>query len=175
MYVHDPTYKKSKAKEFSYQYKGPFEIVDEIFPLIYKEKLLDGTCTVVHINRLKRAYGRELGSETVCAKKQGPQSRNLPRDGNIGPTEMPDYDAEISPGTQLINSGDDSLSEMEEAIIVDPSRGYSYDPDWAPRSLHLQRKLLSDNATDDIAYRLRSRGEVRSGPELEMIRCRLKR
>jgi len=33
VHVHDPTYKKGKAKKFSYQYKGPFE-VDKIFPLI---------------------------------------------------------------------------------------------------------------------------------------------
>jgi hypothetical protein len=26
VYVHDPTHKRSKARKFSYQYKGPFEI-----------------------------------------------------------------------------------------------------------------------------------------------------
>ena len=59
VYVHDPTYKRGKAKKFSYQYKGPFEVIERVSPLVYKVKLLDGTFTVVHINRLKRAYGLE--------------------------------------------------------------------------------------------------------------------
>jgi len=33
VYVHDPTYKRGKARKFSYRYKGPFEIVQKIFPL----------------------------------------------------------------------------------------------------------------------------------------------
>ena len=57
MYVHDPTYKRGKAKKFSYQYKGPFEVEQKISPLIYKVRKADGTSAVLHTNRLKRAYG----------------------------------------------------------------------------------------------------------------------
>jgi hypothetical protein len=32
VYVHDPIYKRVKAKKFSYQYKGPFEIEQRISP-----------------------------------------------------------------------------------------------------------------------------------------------
>lgn len=67
----------------------------------------------------------------------------------------------------MIGSEDDSLSELEEVEIAEPLQGYEYDPDWAPRSLHLQRKLQSDKVTDGIASRLRSKTVSRSEPEPE--------
>ena len=36
VYIYDPTYKRSQAKKFSYQYKGPFTVKQRISPLIYK-------------------------------------------------------------------------------------------------------------------------------------------
>ena len=56
MYIHDPTHKSSKSKKFSYQYKGPFEIEQKVSPLIYKVRLTDENSTIIHVNRLKRAY-----------------------------------------------------------------------------------------------------------------------
>jgi hypothetical protein len=56
VYVHDPVYKRGKAKKFSYQYKGPFEIEQRISPLIYKVRMADGASAVLHVNRLKRAH-----------------------------------------------------------------------------------------------------------------------
>jgi hypothetical protein len=56
--IHDPMYKRGKAKKFSYQYKGPFEIEQKVSPLIYKVRLTDGTSAVIHTNRLKQAYGK---------------------------------------------------------------------------------------------------------------------
>jgi hypothetical protein len=54
VYIHDPIHKRGKAKKFSYQYRGPFEIEQKVSPLIYKVQLADGTFTIVHVNRLKR-------------------------------------------------------------------------------------------------------------------------
>jgi hypothetical protein len=34
VYLYDPTYKRGKAKKFSYQYKGPFEVEQKISALI---------------------------------------------------------------------------------------------------------------------------------------------
>jgi hypothetical protein len=48
VYIHDPTYKRSKATKFSYQYKGPFEIEQKISPLIYNIPMEDGTSTIIH-------------------------------------------------------------------------------------------------------------------------------
>jgi hypothetical protein len=61
VYLHDPTYKKGRAKKFSYQFKGPFEIESKVSPLIYRLRTGEGMFTVVHINRLKRAHGQKLG------------------------------------------------------------------------------------------------------------------
>ena len=62
---------------------------------------------------------------------------------------------------------DESSSETDEVSLDKPLTGYARDADWAPRSLHLQRKLQSDKVTDGIAYRLRSRTASRSEPETE--------
>ena len=56
VYLHDPTHKRGKARKFSYQYRGPFEIEQRISPLIYKLRMTDGTSAIIHINRLKKAY-----------------------------------------------------------------------------------------------------------------------
>jgi hypothetical protein len=53
VYVHDPVYKRGKARKFSYQYKGPYEVEKKISPLIYKVRLADGTSVILHINRMK--------------------------------------------------------------------------------------------------------------------------
>ena len=56
VYVHDPTHKCSKARKFAYQYKGPFQVIQKIYPLIYKVRMADGTSAIIHINMLKKAY-----------------------------------------------------------------------------------------------------------------------
>ena len=50
VYLHDPTHKRGKARKFSYQYKGPFEVESKISPLIYRIRMAEGTSLVVHIN-----------------------------------------------------------------------------------------------------------------------------
>jgi hypothetical protein len=57
VYLYDPTHKRGKAKKFSYQYKGPYEVQERISPLIYKIRMSDGTFAVMYVNRLKRSYG----------------------------------------------------------------------------------------------------------------------
>ena len=81
------------------------------------------------------------------------------------PVDMHELDTEIPSRTHMIGSEDDSLSEIEEVEIAEPLQGYEYDPDWAPRSLQLQRRLQSDKVTDGIASRLRSKTVSRSEPE----------
>lgn len=68
LYIHDPTYKRRKAKQFSYQYKGHFEVKQKTSPLIYKVQLPDGTFAIIHINRLKQAYGLVNGSKASPTK-----------------------------------------------------------------------------------------------------------
>jgi hypothetical protein len=74
VYMRDPTYKRGKAKKFSYQYKGPFEIKQRISSLIYTVRLGDGTCAIVHVNRLKRAFERGEDSK-IPVGENTPSSR----------------------------------------------------------------------------------------------------
>ena len=81
----------------------------------------------------------------------------------------PELDEWIPSRIRLLDNEDESLSETEKAIIDKPSRGYTHDVDWAPRSLYLQRKLQSDKATVGISYRIRSKGMSRSEPENDNV------
>ena len=46
VYVHNPVHKRGKAKKFSYQYDGPFEVEQKISSLIYRIQVGDGTSTI---------------------------------------------------------------------------------------------------------------------------------
>jgi hypothetical protein len=70
VYLHDPTHKRGKARKFSYQYKGPFEVESKISPLIYRIRMGEGTSLVVHINRLKKAYGPGAEMLTPASKEK---------------------------------------------------------------------------------------------------------
>jgi len=56
--IHDPIHKRGKAKKFSYQCKGQFEI-KQVSPLIYKVQLAGGTFTIVHVNSLKELINKQ--------------------------------------------------------------------------------------------------------------------
>ena len=63
VYLHDPIHKRGKAKKFSYQYKGPFEIESRISPSIYKIRTGEGASLVVHINRLQKGSWTGTGRD----------------------------------------------------------------------------------------------------------------
>jgi len=69
VYVHNPVHKRGKAKKFSYQYDGPFEVEQKISPLIYKIRLGDGTSTILHVNKLKRAHKQNSGNGVLSEEK----------------------------------------------------------------------------------------------------------
>jgi len=69
VYVHNPVHRRGKAKKFSYQYDGPFEVEQKISPLIYKMRLGDGTSTILHVKRLKRAHKRESENTVLPEEK----------------------------------------------------------------------------------------------------------
>ena len=55
VYVHGPTYKRGKAKKFSYQYKWLFEVEQRISSLVHNVRMAYGTSAILHINILKRS------------------------------------------------------------------------------------------------------------------------
>jgi len=167
VYMYDPTYKRGKAKQFSYQYKGPYEVEQKISPLICKIRLANGTSTIVHVNRLKNAYGKETDSSKLPVRKQRSSDPT-------GPIKTTDYletfgqDTEVPPYTQVTENAFGNLSEIDDEETSSLSPGSDDEPKWAPESLYLLRKLQSDKAPDDVAYRLRSRLMSRSGQEPEL-------
>jgi len=173
VYLHDPTHKRGKAKKFSYQYKGPFEAEQRISSLIYKIQLTDGTFTLVHANRLKRAYGQETGNRILPADQTTGQVMKLGRTKKTvckectSPTETHESSSTIPSQRQIVDDIDESYDDTDEEEIDRAVREYSDDSDWTPGSLYLQRKLQSDKTADDVTYRLRSRLVGRSRQELE--------
>jgi hypothetical protein len=160
VYLHDPTHKRGKAKKFSYQYKGPYEVEEKISPLIYKIRMSYGTFAIIHVNRLKRSHRvvesdnepsrvTNQGSvvDTASPKKVTPK-RSMDRTERKIKEEIPD----------IYDMGDE---------VVNPPLNYKNDPDWNPESLYLQRKLQDGSAAADVAYQLRSRVVNRSGRETE--------
>ena len=168
VYIHDPTHKRGKAKKFSYQYKGPFEIEQKISSLIYKVRLADGTSTIIHVNRLKRVYGQMDAKNELPFRKRKCKTMKLrqPKQSNYkGNPKLPETtgpDTEIPSYSQLIEDRPDSTSETEEEGLDSLPREQGDDSDWNPGSLYLQRKLQNDKTTADVAYHLRSRLVSRS-------------
>jgi hypothetical protein len=177
VYIHDSTYKRGKAKKFSYQYRGPFEIEQKISSLIYKVRLTDGTFTIIHVNRLKRAHKQIQTSEasliklrfneTMTDQLKGHDSENCEE---LIKTE--EVDIEAPSHSQILAVGSENSSVSEEEIDSSP-RGLGEDFEWTPGSSYLRRKLRSDNATDGVAYRLRSRLVSRSEQETEGNKTRV--
>ena len=87
VYVHDPTYKRGKAKKFSYQYKGPFEVEQKISPLIYKVRMADGTSAILHINRLKRAHVQVQNDRETPLSKNLEEAVKLKQHKEVAPKE----------------------------------------------------------------------------------------
>jgi len=174
VYMYDPTYKRGKAKKFSYQNKGPYEVEQKISPLIYKVRLADGISTIVHVNRLKRAYEKEKDSSKPPVRKQSGQAtqpvplKRPPLKNNADYLETFGQDTEVPPYTQVTENAFDNSSEIDDEETSSLSRGINDESNWAPESLYLQRKLQSDKAPEDVAYRLRSRLVSMSGQEPEL-------
>jgi len=166
VYMYDATYRRGRAKKFSYQYKGPYEIEQKISPLIYKVKLADGTSTIVHVNRLKRASGKETDSSRLPARKHNSQA--IPLKSNPEYLETFEQNTEVPPYTVVTENVFDNLSEIEDEDTNSLSPSGDDESSWTPQSLYLQRKLQNDKAPYDIAYRLRSRLVSRSVQEPEL-------
>ena len=170
VYIHDPTHKRGKAKKFSYQYKGPYEIEQKISSLIYKVRLEDGTSTVINVNRLKRACGQAGVEKELPSRKRKYKVVKLdqPKQSSDKGDKLPEtmgLDMNIPSYSELIEGKLDSTSEIEDEGLNSLSREKEDDSDWDPGSSYLQRKLRNDKPTADVAHHLRSRIVNRSGQE----------
>jgi hypothetical protein len=170
VYLHDPVYKRGIAKKFSYQYKGPFEIEQRISPLIYRIRLTDGTSTVVHINRLKKASDQAGSSSAIPLSRSSDKIKSLKWSKEFAPRVSKDkrteqQDPQIPPYSQILDAAE-NLSDSDENEIVLAQESMT-DPEWTPGTSNTNRKLQSSDTADGIAYRLRSRLVSRSEQEAE--------
>jgi hypothetical protein len=178
VYIHDRTYKRGKAKKFSYQYRGPFETEQKISPLIYKVRLTDGTSTIIHFNKRKRANKQIETSEASLIKQRFSETIKTDQlKGNDSENweeliKTEEVDIAVPSHSQILDVGSETSSVSEEEIDSSP-RGLGEDSEWNPGSSYLRRKLQSDNATDGVAYRLRSRLVSRSEQETEGDKTRV--
>jgi hypothetical protein len=174
VYIHDTTYKRNQAKKFSYHYKGPFTVKQRIYPLIYKVELPDGAFAIIHINRLKRAYGSVNNAKALPIKKKPlkivgpPNFKRVEYRNDAEPEETREMDLGIPSHSQVTNTDDTESRETEEDIDNFLSNSKNRDSDWEPGSMYLKLKLQSDNRPDDIAYQLRSRLVSMTGRETEV-------
>ena len=123
VYVRDPIYKRGKAKKFSSQNKGPYEIDMKVSALIYKVRLLDGTFAIVHINRLKKAYDRKQEIDrALLRRKQGISLGKLKETRYTSRQETFEDKFEIHERlpshVQLAESETENLSEIDEGETV---------------------------------------------------------
>jgi hypothetical protein len=175
--LHNPIFKRGKAKKFSYQYQGPYEVELKISPLIYTLRTKEGTSIIVHINRLKRAYCKQLREQKVGVKLRKQKSRR--RESKEEPSALElcedELDASIPSNktrlgrqienTEIESSDESEREEMLETNFPSPERKTQ---EWMPNSRYLQRKLLTETATSDNTYQLRSRTVRRQEPETEV-------
>jgi hypothetical protein len=105
--------------------------------------------------------------KSKVAKLQKGQSARTIAEANEKLDEIGESITEIVPCSRKINTDSEDSSESEEEIDSSPL-GLGDDPEWAPESSYLQRKLQSDNTTAGVEYRLRSRLVSRSEREAEV-------
>jgi hypothetical protein len=177
VYIYDPVHKRGKARKFSYQYKGPFEIEHRISPLVYKIRMTDGTFAIVHTNRLKKAQGQQkilnkaspVGRKvTKTTRREQPREHVLKEHGDVNDTEQEGNEIFSTPQLRTVESDTSEIEDDEEVSL----RNREEDPEWDPGSSYLRQEVLNDNIADGVAYRLRSRLVGRSGREAETDKAR---
>jgi hypothetical protein len=121
------------------------------------------------VNRLKRAKAQELGGGVVPEVKVAKRTAKLMQPKKVSCDKRKDYVKEgapedaIPPPAALVEVQEEEEEEEEEEETENED-----DPEWVPRSLHLQRKSHSSTTADNVAYRLRSRLVGRSEREADV-------
>jgi hypothetical protein len=182
VYIHDPTHKRGRAKKFSYQYKGPFEIEQKISPLVYRVRLTDGTSAVIHVNRLKKAYGQAPVDKAIPVAVKDKRNRNssssssrkskrltFEKQENEG---MENGNEETFSRLPVIEEELGNSSENENSSLTNQDK----DPEWDPgssRSLENLRDKDTDT-NEEVGYQLRSRTVGKSQQGTEVVKVRSK-
>jgi hypothetical protein len=92
--LYDRVHERGKAQKFSYQYQGPFKVDARISPLIYKLCVDNGQSVIVHINRLKRAYGNVQVEPELPGKPRKKSSREQKQVAKLPVLEQTDIEVD---------------------------------------------------------------------------------
>ena len=130
------------------------------FPHLFMLHMADGTSAIIHVNRLKRAYGNAvhrsvgpLGDNSREQVELKETKRNAPRGKNEKVNRTID-----SHSLKESSGSDESDIERNSSLQENME-----DPEWTPGSYYTRKQLQRSYASDDnIAYRLRSRLVSRS-------------
>jgi hypothetical protein len=168
VYLYNPIAKRGRAKKFEYKYQGPYRILEKISPLIYKLEVEEGKSTVVHVNRLKRAYtGPQVKESTPKAEKHRLHARD--RSPNRGKPLMNEIiEDSREEGTEIPPSQNREVNQREnrdtdeESSEASPNIEDQQHPEWAPETRYLRRKIMHEEnkslgSSNDSPYALRSR------------------
>ena len=133
----------------------------------------DGTSLIVHIHRLKRAYGpgpeaftsaptpltkrsdKPRQSKQVVAEPERMQHSN---EGNS-------FEVRTKPPMNSNTSTAERECEQREIRTPSPGRSGQCDSEWEADSAHLRRKLQAGKSTREVTYQLHSRSVYE--PEIE--------
>jgi len=172
VYVHDPIHKRGKAREFSYQYKGPYETEEKISPIIYKVRQEGGTSVILYLNRLRRAFEQAVNDDISPLYGSSNKVMKLRRTRKLAPREnkvdeSKKLKAENPPRPQVIQV-ESETSDGSDVGNVSPSQIRRADPEWTRGPSYLRKELRSNDTADNVAYRLRSRLVSRSERDAEV-------
>jgi RIO-like serine/threonine protein kinase len=128
----------------------------KISPLIYKLRTKEGTSIIVHINRLKRPYCKQLQEQKAGVKSRKQKSRK--RESNVEPSALescedrldvniPSNNARLYRQTENIDIESSDETEQEELLETNFQSSERETQEWMPNSRYLQRKLLTETTT----------------------------
>jgi hypothetical protein len=168
VYLYNPIAKRGKAKKFEYKYQGPYMILKRISPLIYKLQIEERKFIIVHVNRLKGAYGNHRAGRDALGTEEPKRDRvkELPKQHT--PRRCMEIEDPLDEG---LNTPPTRIDEVEESEVIDtdeesvdtsPTLVNQEHPEWTPETRYLRCNIShevskSAGGTHGVPYALRSR------------------
>jgi len=141
--------------------------------------MADGTCAIIHINRLKKAYKQTKGESALPLNNNLREKVKIKGFYKVAPRGNDDVQAgklveEFHSHPPVRDVECSEWGECDSDLDSWTHRRVG-DPEWTAGSSCLEKKLPNDNTADDIAYRLRSVLVSRSEREAETDKRKRKR
>ena len=167
VYLFSPAKKPGQNSKFWTPWTGPFQVVARLSKLNYRVRNMRGKESVVHINRLKRAYKQGIqeakGTER-CYRRQRPRRQEREEDEPVvsapGPIPISAPQAENrQPGLRSPNRISPRAMDTPETEPhrLDTPGSQRADPNYVPPDTPRSRRELGATRAHPPVTRLRSR------------------